>query len=208
MKMAAGLVVLMIAFAPLSCSPDARDNTKVVILGFDGAGWDTIDPLIEAGKLPVLARLKQDAAWGPLETFKPTKSPVIWTSIATGKSMTKHGILDYVFVEKNDIQVPYSNSERREPSIWQILDHFDRRSVVVNWFVTYPPEKLGDLSGVYEHILEELKGQYNLGYVSTNTEHDGKWRRLQILTAEPGTRIRSREGYYAPRKSRPRRRFR
>ncbi len=74
--------------------------------------------------------------------------------------------------------------------------------------VSYAPEKLGDLSGVYEHILEELKGQYNIGYVSTNTEHDGKWRRLQILTAEPGTRIRSREGYYAPRKSRPRRRFR
>ena len=144
LTIATGLVVvtIMSTFAPLSCSPDGRNHTKVVVLGFDGASWDTIDPLIEAGKLPVLARLKQDAAWGPLETFKPTKSPVIWTSIATGKSMTKHGILDFVFMEKNDIQVPYSNSERREPSIWQILDHFDRRSVVVNWFVTYPPDAI------------------------------------------------------------------
>ena len=144
LKVATGLVVvmIMIAIAPLSCSPDGRNHTKVVVLGFDGASWDTIDPLIEAGKLPVLARLKQDAAWGRLATFKPTKSPVIWTSIATGKSMTKHGILDFVFMEKNDIQVPYSNSERREPAIWQILDHFDRRSVVVNWFVTYPPDAI------------------------------------------------------------------
>ena len=72
--------------------------------------------------------------------------------------------------------------------------------------VSYAPEKLNDLSGVYEVILEELKGQYTVGYVSTNTEHDGKWRHLQILTAEPGTRVRTREGYYAPRKPRLRRR--
>ena len=71
--------------------------------------------------------------------------------------------------------------------------------------VSYAPEKLNDLSGVYEVILEELKGQYTLGYVSMNTEHDGKWRHLQILTAEPGTSVRTREGYYAPRKSRRRR---
>ena len=136
------IVVTVTMMAALSCSPDGSQRTKVVILGFDGVGWDTIDPLLEAGNLPLLARLKQNAAWGPLETFKPTKSPVIWTSIATGKSMTKHGILDFVFMEQNDIQVPYSNSERREPSIWQILDHFDRRSVVVNWFVTYPPDAI------------------------------------------------------------------
>ena len=72
--------------------------------------------------------------------------------------------------------------------------------------VSYAPEKLNDLSGVYEVILEELKGQYTLGYVSMNTEYDGKWRHLQILTAEPGTSVRTREGYYAPRKSRRRRR--
>jgi predicted AlkP superfamily phosphohydrolase/phosphomutase len=147
-----------------SCTDEGRVKTKVVVLGFDGAGWDTIDPLIDAGKLPLLARLKREAAWGPLETFKPTKSPVIWTSIATGKSMTQHGILDFVFMENNDIQVPYSNSERREPSIWQILDHFDRRSVVVNWFVTYPPDEIDGImvSNRFRKILllpEERRDQ-------------------------------------------------
>jgi len=136
------LVAIALVCTLASCAKDQETRTKVVVLGFDGAGWDTIDPLLDAGKLPVLARLKRNAAWGPLQTFKPTKSPVIWTSIATGKSMTKHGILDFVFMEKNNLQVPYSNSERREPSIWQILDHFDRRSVVVNWFVTYPPDAI------------------------------------------------------------------
>ncbi len=128
-----------------ACDSAMEKPVKVVVLGFDGASWETIDPLIESGKLPFLASLKEEAAWAPLTTFKPTKSPVIWTSVATGKSMVKHGILDFVYLEQNDIQVPYSNSEKREPSIWQILDHFGKRSVVINWFVTYPPD---DINGV------------------------------------------------------------
>ena len=71
---------------------------------------------------------------------------------------------------------------------------------------SYAPEKLKDLAGVYEEIAAELKSQYSIGYVSTNEAHDGKWRRLQILTAASGTVVRVREGYYAPRKSRLRRR--
>lgn len=75
--------------------------------------------------------------------------------------------------------------------------------------VSYAPEELKDLSDVYDEILEELKSQYTLGYVSTNTEHNGVWRRLQVLTAEPGTTVRTREGYYAPKpKSRLERRRR
>ena len=74
--------------------------------------------------------------------------------------------------------------------------------------ISYAPEKLDDLSDVYDDILEELKAQYSIGYVSMNVEQDGKWRHLQVLTAEPGTRVRTREGYYAPRKSRLRRRRR
>ena len=135
-------VVSIALLAALTTCAESASETKVIVLGFDGANWETIEPLIEAGKLPYLRQLRESSAWAPLTTFKPTKSPVIWTSIATGKSMLKHGILDFVYMEQNDIQVPYSNSEKREPSIWQILDRWDRRSAVVNWFVTYPPDAI------------------------------------------------------------------
>jgi VWFA-related protein len=65
--------------------------------------------------------------------------------------------------------------------------------------VSYAPTKIGDLAGVYEEIANELKTQYSLGYVSTNAVADGTWRRLQILSKEAGTQIRSRGGYFAPR---------
>lgn len=72
--------------------------------------------------------------------------------------------------------------------------------------MSYAPDKLEDLSGVYEEIATELASQYAIGYVSTNDTQDGKWRRLQVLSAESGTEVRMRGGYYArraPRRRRP-----
>jgi VWFA-related protein len=74
--------------------------------------------------------------------------------------------------------------------------------------LSYAPAKLSDLSGVYDEIATELKSQYSLGYVSTNTSADGAWRRLQVISKQPGTTIRTRAGYFAPRPSRLKRQSR
>jgi len=115
---------------------------RVYVIGLDGATWDILDPLIEQGKLPVFKKLKESGAWSRLRTFDPTLSAVVWTSIATGKSMLKHGIVDWVFVNKRKIQVPYSSSEKRTPSLWEIMDEKGRRSDVLGWFVTDPPDAI------------------------------------------------------------------
>jgi predicted AlkP superfamily pyrophosphatase or phosphodiesterase len=138
-----GKTILLTAccLAILSCGGSKKGRVQVVVLGFDGAGWPTIDPLIAEGKLPFIKKLKEEGAWADFRTDKPTKSSVVWTSIATGKTMVKHGILDFTFVKENKIQVPYSNAEKRAPSLWQMLDRFGMRSVVINWYVTYPPDQ-------------------------------------------------------------------
>jgi predicted AlkP superfamily phosphohydrolase/phosphomutase len=120
--------------------PGGGRKARIYVIGLDGATWDILDPLIEQGKLPVFKKLKENGAWSRLRTFNPTKSAVVWTSIATGKSMLKHGIVDWSFVNKQKIQVPYSSSEKRTPSIWEIMDEKGRRSVVLGWFVTDPPD--------------------------------------------------------------------
>ncbi len=74
--------------------------------------------------------------------------------------------------------------------------------------VSYAPDGIEDLAGVYEQIATELKSQYSLGYVSTNATADGAWRRLQILSKESGPAIRTRGGYFAPRPARRPRRAR
>jgi Ca-activated chloride channel homolog len=60
------------------------------------------------------------------------------------------------------------------------------------------PNSLSELDGVYDRIAEELRTQYNLGYVSSNGRRDGKWRRIVVRTPQrEDLQIRHRVGYYA-----------
>jgi Ca-activated chloride channel family protein len=62
------------------------------------------------------------------------------------------------------------------------------------------PNSLSELDAVYDRIAEELRSQYNLGYVAQNRKRDGKWRRIVVRTpTRDDLQIRHRVGYYAPR---------
>src|SRR5207249_9961754 len=59
---------------------------RVLVLGFDGADPDAIDLLMSEGKLPNFAKMRQGGAYGRLKSAVPLLSPVVWTTIATGKT--------------------------------------------------------------------------------------------------------------------------
>jgi Ca-activated chloride channel family protein len=62
------------------------------------------------------------------------------------------------------------------------------------------PNALSELDAVYDRIAEELRTQYNLGYVSSNKRRDGKWRRIVVRIPErEDVHIRHKIGYYGPR---------
>ena len=65
------------------------------------------------------------------------------------------------------------------------------------WFF---PEHIQELESVYDRISKELKSQYNIGYVSANTKRDGSWRRVVVQTDRDNLIVRTKLGYYAPRK--------
>jgi VWFA-related protein len=60
------------------------------------------------------------------------------------------------------------------------------------------PTAMKDVERAYEDVLAEIKGQYHLGYQSTNTSKDGGWRKVEIKVKRPGLRVRSRKGYFGP----------
>jgi predicted AlkP superfamily phosphohydrolase/phosphomutase len=173
-----------------ACGGQKNEKVKVIVLGFDGANWPTIDPLIAAGKLPFLKKLKEQSAWADFRTDKPTKSSVVWTSIATGKTMIKHGILDFTYMKENNIQVPYSNAEKREPSLWQMLDRFKLRSVVVNWFVTHPPVLFNGVmvSDRFRQIISK-KPEFANQYVDTVHPKMDFYRLKQVIRRDYGRTI-------------------
>jgi len=57
-----------------------------------------------------------------------------------------------------------------------------------------------DVDVAYGKILSELGAQYSIGYVSTDTRMDGRWRKVEIKVTRPELKqadIRSRQGYFA-----------
>ncbi len=65
------------------------------------------------------------------------------------------------------------------------------------------PGSMRDLDRAYAQVAGEIDAQYSLGYISTNTKTDGTWRKVEIRVTPPGltgVKIRTRPGYYAPRR--------
>jgi arylsulfatase A-like enzyme len=133
--------LLCLAAATLACSRPARIE-RVVLLGFDGAAPNLIEPLVAQGKLPALHRLMETGAYGHLRSFEPNKSGILWTSIATGKSMLKHGIVDWTYVNRQGLTVPYEDRGRRVKTYWEILSERGITTGTINWWISYPPPPL------------------------------------------------------------------
>jgi VWFA-related protein len=57
------------------------------------------------------------------------------------------------------------------------------------------------LSQIFRTIEQELRSQYALGYVPTNRERDGTYRKLEVKVRARGLRVQSRKGYFAVREA-------
>ena len=73
----------------------ARTAQRLLIVGWDAADWILINRLFAAGRMPVLRRLVEAGCRADLGTLEPKLSPLLWSSIATGKTADKHGILNF-----------------------------------------------------------------------------------------------------------------
>ena len=62
----------------------------------------------------------------------------------------------------------------------------------------FTPHTSRELAAIFQKILDELAAQYVLGFVSTNPNQDGKFRKLKVELKRPGLKVRHRPGYYAP----------
>jgi Ca-activated chloride channel family protein len=60
----------------------------------------------------------------------------------------------------------------------------------------------GQLQGICNEIVNDLKNQYVIGYKSSNRAQDGKWRDIRVRVTPPAglgrLDVRSKAGYYAP----------
>jgi predicted AlkP superfamily phosphohydrolase/phosphomutase len=142
--------------APVSAGP-------ILVLGIDGAEWSVIEPLIEGGELPNLARLIEGGASGRLRSLEPLQgSPVIWTTIATGKPPEAHGVRGFVREGGGAADFhnePYSSNMWTASAFWDVLGANGLRVGVVGWLVTWPPwEVNGFMVSQYVHRMASFGG--------------------------------------------------
>ena len=109
---------------------------KLLLVGWDSADWKIIQPLVDAGQMPALQRLLEQGTSGNLTTLDPQLSPMLWTSIATGKHAYHHGVPGFTEVNEAGQVVPVSAATRRCKTVWEMLGEHGLKSHVVSWFAT------------------------------------------------------------------------
>jgi predicted AlkP superfamily phosphohydrolase/phosphomutase len=148
--LAIGVSLLPLALGACSggASIDGDRRSPVLVLGIDGFEWDVLGPLVEAGEMPHFAELMESGQFGTITTIRPTLSPIIWTSMATGKKASKHGIRGFVKKgeegggEAGEKRRLYNSNDRRTKAFWNVLSDYGRSAAVVGWWLTFPVEEI------------------------------------------------------------------
>jgi predicted AlkP superfamily phosphohydrolase/phosphomutase/tetratricopeptide (TPR) repeat protein len=132
----------------------ARTAQRLLIVGWDAADWMLINRLFAAGKMPVLRRLVEAGCRADLGTLEPKLSPLLWSSIATGKTADKHGILNFVEPkpEGGGLRVSTSTS-RKTKALWNMLSQRGLETRVVGWYASHPAEPIR--GSVVTNLLQE-----------------------------------------------------
>ncbi len=110
---------------------DSRN--RVLVFGIDGGTWAVIEPMIEAGELPNLARFYNDGVHGEFRSRPPALSPVVWSTIFTGRLPGDHGVKDW--------KTSHS-THRKVKAIWEMTSDRSLKTYVFNVPSTWPAQEI------------------------------------------------------------------
>lgn len=118
-------------------------SDKLVVIGLDGATWDLLQPMIDQGRLPTLARIAEEGVRGDLESVRPPISCPAWYCYSTGKNPGKLGIYGWRNFD------PATHTDRfndykllEEPEIWDHVGQAGLKSAVLNIPTHFPPKSI------------------------------------------------------------------
>ena len=168
--------------------PPAKARFKrVVILGLDGLDHGLTTSLLAEGKLPNLAKLRDQGGFQSLGSTLPPISPVAWSSFQTGVNPGKHNIFDFLVPDEQTYRPKISSVEIRPPRrflklgrwslpflksdirllrksrpFWSVLSDYGIFNCIIRVPITFPPEKLRgvQLSAMCVPDLRGTQGEF------------------------------------------------
>jgi predicted AlkP superfamily phosphohydrolase/phosphomutase len=82
--------------AALLLAATANAQQRVIVLGFDGVDGRLTEQWMNEGKLPNLAKLRDEGTFRPLRPTVPAQTPVSWSTFTTGIDPGRTGIFDFL----------------------------------------------------------------------------------------------------------------
>jgi len=114
---------------------------RLIVLGWDSATFDVTAPLVDAGRLPVLASLMENGFTAPLRSTWPPMTDCAWTSAFTGRNPGAHGIFGSWYRAPGAYACRYfSSRDRKAPALWEMTEGV--RHLVWNVPMTFPATRL------------------------------------------------------------------
>ena len=117
--------------------------SRVLLIGWDGADWRILDPMLEAGILPNLQALIDRGAKGVLKSTVPNHSWAAWPSFLTGMDPANHGVYD-IFERRFDTQkqLPVTYLSMKEKTFLPDLTAAGTTTLMTNVPLTFPAPKI------------------------------------------------------------------
>jgi predicted AlkP superfamily phosphohydrolase/phosphomutase len=118
---------------------------KAVLVGWDGATFTVLDPLMEEGVMPFLKGFVARGTRGELLSPPNHITPSSWTSLATGHLPGNHGIFDFIRPQETEDGVYIKLLDARDvrsETIWSMATRQQRRVICLNFPLMFPPQPL------------------------------------------------------------------
>jgi tetratricopeptide (TPR) repeat protein len=124
-------ILLITAIFAGGCLPKAGGRNRVLLIGIEGVDWQLLNAMVKAGEAPNLARLRQEGAWGVLESDAPVRAAGLWVTVATGRTEADHNVITPIQYDPvaSMLRVP----ERGASTVWEILAHGGVPAAVIGW---------------------------------------------------------------------------
>lgn len=129
-------ILLLITAGCADPGRTTADSEPILFLGLDGASPEVCTRMAARGELPTLSALMEKGWSSRLETYIPTVSPLIWNTMATGKSWLRLGI------HLADMKRGFRGTMLEPAPVWRVASHGGKRVAVLNWWLTWPAEEL------------------------------------------------------------------
>lgn len=127
---------------------------QVLLIGVDGGSWDILRRLVSQNKVPNMKRLIENGSAGYLDSLAWRKkttggygyfSPIIWSTIATGKLPSKHGIEDFKLALPSSVAFRMGYQQNQEPVFSSLQFPFTNRDPMVLSIRARAPSKIKQL---------------------------------------------------------------